>query len=300
MLSNLKKIAVLMAFFAAFAWSDFQIAFAYPKPVAVITNYDEVAGGIAIQRANGTPGGADALLYPGDAITGNVGYVKIKCAPYADFQARNGAYIISYNPPSGISGVAQNAIDTISSFWNNVENIVTGASRGSADDLNLNPQPGFDVTLLASQKVRFAWDNTNAKNFVIKNEQGKKVFEKAIGVDSAIDVEPSMLKLKAGQKYIWGLDDNSSAYKFTVLDEQSEKEILEKLAEIEAENISDEERTLKKAAYVQLISDLYSDTVDLYWLSEQWLSKISPTDENLKRDKSVLLKKCARHLDEEL
>ena len=289
-----------MAFFAAFAWSDFQIAFAYPKPVAVITNYDEVAGGIAIQRANGTPGGADALLYPGDAITGNVGYVKIKCAPYADFQARNGAYIISYNPPSGISGVAQNAIDTISSFWNNVENIVTGASRGSADDLNLNPQPGFDVTLLASQKVRFAWDNTNAKNFVIKNEQGKKVFEKAIGVDSAIDVEPSMLKLKAGQKYTWGLDDNSSAYKFTVLDEQSEKEILEKLAEIEAENISDEERTLKKAAYVQLISDLYSDTVDLYWLSEQWLSKISPTDENLKRDKSVLLKKCARHLDEEL
>jgi len=298
-MSNLKKFAVLMAFFAVFAWSDFQIAFAYPKPVAVITNYDEVAGGIAIQRANGTPGGSDALLYPGDAITGNVGYVKIKCAPYADFQARNGAYIIFYNPPSGIRGVAQNAIDTISSFWNNVENVVTGASRGSADDLNLNPQPGFDVTLLMSQKVRFAWDGS-AKNFVIKNEQGKKVFAKAVGVGSVIDIEPSIAKLKVGQKYTWSLDDNSSTYKFTVLDEQTEKEILEKLAGIDAENISDEERTLKKAAYVQLISDLYSDTVDLYWLSAQWLSEISPTDEKLREDINVLLKKCARHLDEEM
>ena len=298
-MSNFKRLAIMIIFFAAFVFIDFQIAFAYPKPVAVITNYDEVAGGIAIQRANGTPSGSDALLYPGDAITGNVGYVKIKCAPYADFQSRNGAYIISYNPPSGIRGVAQNAIDTISSFWSNVENVVTGASRGSADDLNLNPQPGFDVTLLMSQKVRFAWDGS-AKNFIIKNEQEKKIFEKAVGVDSAIDIEPSTAKLKAEQKYTWGLDENSSAYKFTVLDEQTEKEMLEKLAEIDAENISAEERTLKKATYVQLISDLYPDTVDLYWLSAQWLTEISPTDEKLREDRNILLKKCSQHLDDEM
>ena len=298
-MSSLKKFAVLFALCAAFTLGDFQTAFAYPKPVAVITNYEEVASGIAIQRANGSASGSEALLYPGDAITGNVGYVKIKCSPYADFHATGGAYIISYNPPSGISSVAHNVIDYASSFWSSVESVVTGASRGSDDELNLNPQPGFDVTLMTSQTVRFAWDGS-AKTFAIKNEAGKKIFETAVSGKNFLEIIPSNAKLKAGQKYAWGLDENTNAYKFTVLDAQTEKEILDELANLDAENISAQERALKKATYVQLISDLYPDTVDLYWLSAQWLSEISSTDEKLKEDKSVLLKKCARHLDDEM
>lgn len=297
-MGTIKKFAVMVAFCVAFVLGNFQTGFAYPKPVAVITNYEEVAGGIAIQRANGIPGGSDALLYPGDAITGNVGYVKIKCAPYADFHAQNGAYVISYNPPTGIRGVAQSAIDYVNSFWNNVESVVSGASRGSDDEPNLNPRPGFDVTLLTNQTVRFAWDGA-AKNFVIKDGKGKKVFDKKIGAANSIELVPNVAKLKAGQKYSWSLDDTGD-FKFTILDAQTEKDILDRLAELDAENISAEERTLKKAAYVQLISDLYPDTVDLYWLSAQWLSEISPTDGKLSEDKSVLLKKCARHLDEEM
>ena len=298
-MKNLKKFAVLIALCAAFTLSNVQTAFAYPKPIALITNYEDVASGISIQRANGTPSGSDALLYPGDAITGNVGYVKIKCAPYADFHASNGAYVISYNPPSGISGVAHNVIDYASSFWNNVESVVSGISRGAEDDLNLNPQPGFDVTLLTNQTVHFAWDGA-AKIFVIKDDNGKKIFDKSVGNTSELEIDPKAAKLKAGQQYTWSIDGGLSAYKFTLLDEQTEKEILDKLAAIDAENISHEERALKKAAYVQLISELYPDTVDLYWLSAQWLSEISPTDEGLKENKSVLLKKCSRHLDDEM
>lgn len=297
-MKNLKKLAIAIALGASVALFDCQIAFAYPQPVAVITNYEEVAEGIAIQRANGTPNGADALLYPGDTITGNVGYVKIQCGPYADFHAQNGAYVISYAPPSGIGGVAQNALDYVSSFWNNVESVVSGAGRGLGDNLNLNPQPGFDVTLMNSQTVHFSWDGS-AKNFLIKDEKGKKVFEKNVNEKNFIDVVPKAAKLKAGQKYSWSID-NKGNFKFIVLDTKVEKEICDKLAEIDAENISTEERVLKKAAYIQLISDLYPETVDLYWLSAQWLSEISPTTEQLKETKSILLKKCARHLDSEM
>ena len=254
---------------------------------------------ITVQRANGTSAGSEALLYPGDMITGNIGNVKIKCAPYADFQTKNDACVISYNPPSGIRSVAHNAIEYASSFWNNVETVTTGASRGSDDELDLNPQPGFDVTLMTNQTIRFAWDDS-AKNLIIKDAAGEKIFETSVSDKNFVELAPSNANLKAGHKYTWSLNENTNAYKFTVLDAQIEKEILDGLAEIDAENISAEKCALKKAAYVQLLSDLYPDKVDLYWLSEQWLSEISPTDEKLKENKSVLLRKCARHLDDEM
>ena len=299
-MNTVKNFIVMFVFCAAFALGNFQTASAALKPVAIITNYEEVAGGIAIQRANGKSAGSEALLYPGDAVTGNVGYVKIKCAPYADFHSSNGAYVISYNPPSGIRGVAQSAVDYVNSFWSNVESVVSGASRGSEDELNLNPQPGFDVTLLTNQTVRFSWDIPAAKNFVIKDNANRNVFEKIVPGSNSIDINLNSMNFKAGEKYSWTVDDNANPYKFTILDEQTEKDIFEKLAEIDAENLSSEERLLKKAAYVQLISDLYPETVDLYWLSAQWLSEISPTAEQIREYKSVLLKKCVRHLDDEM
>ena len=152
---------------------------------------------------------------------------------------------------------------------------------------------------MTSQTVRFAWDGS-ANNFVIKDDTSAKIFETAVSGKNFIELIPNDANLKAGQKYIWGLDENAHAYKFTVLDMQIEKEILYGLAEIEKESLSTEKRALKKAAYVQLVSDLYPDKVDLYWLSTQWLSEISPTDEKLKEDRSVLLRKCARHLDDEM
>ena len=295
---DLKKLAIALMFGAALTLGNLQTAWAYPKPVAIITNYDEISSGIAIHRANGASGGSEALLYPGDAVTGNVGYVQIKCAPYADFHAQNGAYVISYNPPSGIRGVTQNIVDYASSFWNNVEKVVSGASRGSEEDLNLKPQPGFDVTLLTNQTVIFAWDDS-AKNFVIANEAGKKIFEQAVDDAKKLEIVPSSSNLKAGKKYSWSVNGNEQ-FAFTFLDTQTEKEIIDGLAEIDAENLSAEERALKKATYVQLISDIYPDKVDLYWLSAQWLSEISPTDKKLKDDRFVLLKKCSQHLDDEI
>ena len=269
------------------------------KPVAIIENYEEISGNISIKRTNGTPNGSEALLYPNDEITGNVDAVKIKCAPYAEAKLQNELYIISYNPPSDIGAIADNIINYASTFWSNVENVNTAASRGSDDKLNLNPKPGFNVTLLHNHTVTFAWDGT-AKNFYINNEKGEIIFETTVEGKNFIEVIPSQINLNVGQKYSWEIDENFNTYKFEILDSQTEKEILAKLEEIDSENISDDEHTLKKAAYVQLISDIYSDKIDLYWLSSQWLTQIAPSNDKLKETKSVLLRKCADHLDSEM
>ena len=269
------------------------------QPVAIIENYEELSDSISIQRANGTPTGADALLYQDDKITGKVGDLQIKCAPYAGFKITNDECVISYEPPSQIGEIAYNVAEYAGSFWTNVESVNTGASRGTDDDLNLNPKPGFDVTLMQNQSVTFSWDGS-AKKFYIKDDKGKNIFDVSVAGKNSVEIIPNKINLNAEQKYSWSLDDNSQSYQFTILDAQTEKEISDKLAEIDAENISNDERILKKSAYVQLISDIYSNKIDLYWLSAQWLSEMSSADENLKNTKNVLMRKCAHHLDEEM
>lgn len=271
--------------------------FAYPRPVAVITNYDDIEESVAITRANGEPDGADALLYPGDWLTGEIALIEADFSPYTELQPDGQAYVVAYNPPSGIWGVTQSVSDKAASFWFNVENVTTGASRGLDSEFNLNPQPGFDVTLLPHQEARFSWDGQANTKFFIKDDKGEIVFEKdAAGV---FGIVPSSLGLKEGKKYTWGVDDTLTEYRFIVLDERIEMELSAKLDEIEQEEISANERVLRKVTYVQLISDMYPETIDLYWLGLQWLAEVD-TSTGYQQQKRMLLKKCAQHLDREM
>jgi hypothetical protein len=63
-----------------------------------------------------------------------------------------------------------------------------------------------------------------------------------------------------------------------VLSEQSEYEILDGLAKLDADKNAAREKTINKAAFLQMISDDYPDMIDLYWLSLQLLPKISVND----------------------
>ena len=272
-------------------------AFAYPKAVAAIINYDDLAGRLTITRAHGEPGGHESLLYPGDQITGDVDAIKFGFVDYANFYFNGRAYVITFNPPSKIEELLQKGIAYIESCYYNVERYVEGVSLGILDDLNLKPQPGFEATLFYNQNVIFAWENSNHKIFTIKDEHGKKIFEKKIEGLTSIDINPSSIKLKAGQNYTWNFDVTGKNYKFTLFDENAEKEILSQLATIDSENISANEKILKKAAYVQLLSDAHSDTIDLYWLSLQLLIDFKPSTKHEEKLQEILLKRCENNLN---
>ena len=169
-------------------------------------------------------------------------------------------------------------------------------------NFDLKPQPGFDVTLLMNQTVHFAWSDSNAKkNFVIKDSKGKKVFETGISGKNSIDILPSEIKgLKAGKKYSWSVDGGLNVFEFTILDEKTEKQLRDNLAEIDAENLSPDECIVEKAVYLQMLSDKYPDSFDLYWLIAQQLSSISPADEKLKEKKNELLERCIIHFNAEM
>ena len=166
------------------------------------------------------------------------------------------------------------------------------------ESFDLNPQPGYDVTLLPNQTVHFAWSDDTAKTFVIKDKTGKKVFDCDISNKASIDLVPSELKLKTGNEYFWSVNGKRD-YRFIIFDEQTENQLLQELAKMDTENLSPEECVLKKAKYLLMLSDEHPETFDFYWIIAQWMDEISPTDKELAEQKSDFLLRCSIHLDKE-
>lgn len=325
-MSILKKVALILAICAGVSFGHFQIAFAYPECVAIISNYNDIdSSGIQIHRANGSAPASEALLYPGDIITGNVGYIVIDRAPYADFHAVNGAYVISYDPPPRAVQIAQDIIRQIEFFRSKVdvlcgryvETDIEGIVKRSAETKNLaasyglilKPQPGFNATLIRDEKVRFAGiirtDERSKqiimpKSYVLKDSRGQEIYSGAFNDEGEAELDLSLQNFQVGEKYSWVVDGLSEyEYEFTILDEETGQVVKDCFSEIDGKKISPEQRTLEKASWAQQISDSSEGKIDLYWLSAQLLIEISPKSDENKLRKYRLLERCHNRLSEE-
>ena len=280
-----------------------QYVFAYPKAVAIITNYSDanIANSIKILRANGEPPGSERLLYPNDKIIDESGRVQFKLAPYTQLESVGNTYVIKYTPPSAVEKIRDELIDMFNSFQKSVEYYTGGVTLGAGDATDLAPQPGYDVTLISGQKVTFSWFSPDSKTFSIADENGRKVFEQDVRGLTSIEINIDSAKLKAGKQYFWSVDEQLENCKITMLDKKIGTQILSKLKEIDsAQNLSENERLLKKVAYVQLLSDTYPNKIDLYWLSAQWLLDFKATTEEDYNYQQFLLEECVSHLSDKV
>lgn len=320
----IKKFALLLTICATLSFSTFQVAFAYPDYVAVISNYKDVKdkiknGIIQIHRAHGKPTGSQSLLYPGDKITGDVAYIKFECITYADFHNVNNQYYeISYNPPTGIDKVADEFQEIKRRFMVKVCNILEdnveldsiASTKGAESNNNtasygfdLNPRPGFNTTLLNYQKVTFAgvpktdkYDRAIApKGYVVKDSRGQVIFSGNFDKNGETTLDLTSKNLQAGEKYSW-IVDGKTEYDFTILDADTTKTVQEYFDRVDAKKTSPEQRNLEKAFWAQYFSDNSDGKIDLYWLSAQWLMEISPKSEDDQKEKFMLLQKCHNHL----
>lgn len=317
----MKKFALLAVVCAALSLGSFQVAFAYPECVAYISNYNEVKGRIQIHRANGEPTGSQSLLYPGDKITGDVGYIKIECGPYADYHNVNNQYYeISYNPPTGAAKFANEVQEVTRLFMKKVggvigDNVETGknaSSRGpesgnaASYGFDLNPRPGFNTTLMNGQKVILAgvpstdkFGRASApKGYVVKDSRGQEIFKGNFDKNGEAVLDLTTKNLNAGEKYSW-IVDGVNNYDFTILDADTTKTVQDIFARVDSKKVSHEQRNLEKAFWAQYISANSDGKINLYWLSSQLLMEISPKAKDAQNEKYMLLQKCYNHLMEE-
>jgi len=271
-------------------------ALAYPEPVAVITNYNQIAEQISVYRANGECEDSYAILYPGDRISGKLDGIAFEFGPYADCATGDGYDVITYAPPSRFEQLADDFWNTFGGMWKSIEDIRMGVSRGPLMELKIYPQPGSMVTILSNQSVHFGWETAQYKTFTIKDEKGKVVVKKQVEQLLGVDLVPKDVGLKMDRKYTWTLDGDYTEYALVVLGAEEEKLLMDHMAAINAKNFPDETKLVQQAAYLQFISDTYPKKLDLYWLSYKMLSNVEMKQEENIKLRDVLLLKCKQHV----
>lgn len=136
-------------------------------------------------------------------------------------------------------------------------------------------QPGYDVTVLPQYPVTFAWVG-HGQTIFFTDRAGEVIYTKKLSGESSISLMPDEIGLKLGELYNWGVRgfsfDKPPVLK--VLDDDRAQEIVNGLNSIDKEqDISVDEKNLHKAAYLQLLSEVFPKEVDLYWLSYIYLKQ---------------------------
>jgi len=239
------------------------------------------------------------LLFEGDIIQGPLESVSIKLQPLAKLLKESGQAIVVIEKPSILSQVAEMAQEILG-FNNSLYRVKYPLSRGDNKHTipEQYPRPGYTATLLSGEKTMFAWGRESFGNLVIINEKEKEVYRRNVVGRKNIELSVEEIGLKSGEQSRWRVDGMENQFKIRLLDEKTTQEIKAGLEKISADAMNVNDALLRKAAYLQLISDMYSERIDLYWLSYQLLLQ----GENWGEDQSAyqLKRRFKQHLDGQL
>ncbi len=214
-------------------------------------------------------------IYLGDTIrkTPSVKALKIKWAPYVKGVARSETLLEAVaDKPDAFKGkgYAGAAKQYLQDFVKPAQYATTAAV--TRDPLARSEIP-VRATLLEGFPMKLPQEGLRVKSVVVSNAKGDKVSEKQVNGDGLIVLSTEELRLAQGETYRVKLQGEGASRGFTasLLSKDLQDEVRQGLAEIDAERLPSAEAATRKAAYLQMISDLYPETIDLYWLSLQFL-----------------------------
>jgi len=236
----------------------------------------------------------DMPLYPGDIVfkKDNIKSVITQCLPYVKVQVEEPSRLtIIMDAPEDKKTIIDKFVDWLGLAKTKYKD-VRGTSRGAFDHEAVSLE---NASLLSGQTI-FLDDYCKGKTLVFKRLDGKEVFRNTFKGD--LELNPGQAGLEPGQIYIREIKIGETLdFRSTirVLGKEDEKIVNKALAKIDREKVSPEEKIIKKAAYLQFISDLYPAQVDLYWYSYQLLDKAEIKDEKLLDLHEILLGCCLAH-----
>ena len=137
----------------------------------------------------------------------------------------------------------------------------------------ITPMPGYGATLLPGVPVRFAWCG-KGKTILFRSADGKIIYRASVEGRSEIPLTPEEIGLKQGIMYTWEIEgiDIDELYQVRLIDRKLADVVKIDLAEIDGfKAVEKNEKAIRKAVYLQMVSDLYPKEADLYWQSIQLL-----------------------------
>lgn len=132
------------------------------------------------------------------------------------------------------------------------------------------PMPGYNATLLPNETVVFSWP-TGGTTFLIVDKKWYQHVRIPLSGERSVSLTPERIGIKQGETYTWQVDGSGSdeIYQIRLANPDYTTLVREGLSAIDKTTPEAEERTVRKAAYLQLLSDIYPKNLDLYWLSAQ-------------------------------
>ncbi len=214
-------------------------------------------------------------IYLGDVIRKkpSVKALKIKWAPYVKGAPRGETFLeaVADKPETfQAQSYAGAAKQYLQDFVKPAEHRVTSAV--TRDSRYRSGFPGR-ATLLPGYPMLISRDGIQVTSLVVLTADGKQILEKPAGDGEFVVIAPEQLPMKPGENYSVQLKGDGAVRRFTasIAKKDLETQVLQGLADIDREKLPGAESVVRKAAYLQMISDLYPNNLDFYWLSFQLL-----------------------------
>jgi len=211
-------------------------------------------------------------LYKGDVISKkpDIKSVKIKWGPYSSGTILSQtALVVLFEPPKNGKGMVQSTREAFG-LLKTAPRPAIGATRGP----NRIPQPGNNATLIWDEVSTFAWGRKEGETILFKDNDGKDIYKKRVTGTCSVQLSPRQIGMKSGGTYVWTvIGIMSEPSKVRVLSSDLAVRVTSGLNEIEGEPINKTEKLLRKAFFLQFLSDAYPKELDVYWLSYLLLSE---------------------------
>ncbi len=152
--------------------------------------------------------------------------------------------------------------------------------------------PGYAVSGIMGHPIHFAWVG-KGQAYILYDSSGKVIYRAQLDGRSSLSILPDKIGMKSGESYSWEVEGLVFTKKPVVkmLTLVIENQVVQGIQEIDGRsNIPRTERVLLKAGYVQLLSDMFPDEIDLYWLSAVFAKEVEDS-----QTKDLILEKIQLH-----
>jgi len=274
------------------------IAFAASSHVGIFICIEEDPRLASIIRKDASIVSDPVYIYEGDKLPKNIG-LEFRLEDYGSAVDVGDAYQFHENKP----GFFHNLITMAERFFSHEKTItesVSGVARNKPGKIGLQyPQPGFLATVISGMPVTFSWGQDTSLYIVFRDHMGREIARKDVSGRKEMVLQPDEIGLKPGETYTWQVSNISRSFRVTILREEIAKKILADLDQYDREEGNLADKKLKKVAYLQMVSDLFSESIDLYWLSYQQLMNIEAVDADIEILIERFKLRVARHLNEQ-